>query len=113
MTGRIKDFEILPLSPQRCVIVTACSDGTVRFWALSMADLDSKSAETANEAAAQKGFSAPQVGTLLGSYSTGTRITCMKAFPMTGKPDHDDEDELVLDKEAGSGEEESSDEESE
>ncbi|USP79776.1 p21-activated protein kinase-interacting protein 1-like [Curvularia clavata] len=113
MTGRIKDFEILPLSPQRCVIVTACSDGTVRFWALSMADLDSKSAETANKAAAQKGFSAPQVGTLLGSYSTGTRITCMKAFPMTGKPDQDDEDELVLDKEAGSEEEESSDEESE
>lgn len=98
MTGRIKDFEILPLSPQRCVIATACSDGTVRFWALSTADLDSKSTAATDDAAQQKGFSAPQVGTLLGSYSTGTRITCMKAFPMTGKPDQDEE-EILLDKE--------------
>jgi protein MAK11 len=100
MTGRIKDFEILPLSPQRCIVVTACSDGTVRFWTLSTADLDSKSAQ--DDAQQPKGFSAPQVGTLLGSYSTGTRITCLKAFHMTGKPDEEEEEELVRDKQADS-----------
>ena len=107
LTGRVKDFEILPLSQSTCVIVTACSDGTVRLWALNTSDLDGKSEQHGE---GEKGFSAPQVGKLLGSYSTGTRITCLKAFPMTGIPDDDDDDEVEASEKK---EESSSDDDSE
>lgn len=106
MTGRIKDFEIIPLSaPATFLVVTGCSDGTVRFWALRTGELAGKA-----DAGEAKGFTALQVGTLLGQYSTGTRITCLKSFAMTGTPDQEEEEEEVVVGKAG---EDSSSEEEE
>ncbi|KAJ4370581.1 Protein mak11 [Neocucurbitaria cava] len=101
MTGRVKDFEIIPLSEQKFIIVTGSSDGTVRFWALDTEELGNDGAD----AGKAKGFTALQVGRLLGSYSTGTRITCLKAFRMTGKPDEEDEEEVVEKKSEASSDE--------
>ncbi|KNG49044.1 60s ribosome biogenesis protein mak11 [Stemphylium lycopersici] len=102
MTGRIKDFEIIPLSAHGTfLVVTGCSDGTVRFWALRTGDLAGKA-----DASEAKGFTALQVGTLLGQYSTGTRITCLKSFTMTGTPDQEEEEDVV-----GKAQEDSSSEE--
>jgi protein MAK11 len=89
MTNRVKDFEIVPLSQSSYLIVTGSSDGTVRFWFLSADELKS------DDAGKAKGFTAVQVGKLLGLYSTGTRITCLKAFAMTGKPDTEEEEEVI------------------
>lgn len=88
LSGRIKDFEIMSLSATSFLVITGSSDGTVRFWSLNVDELDNS-----DDAGKAKGFTALQVGKLLGSYSTSTRITCLKAFRMTGKPDEDDEDE--------------------
>ena len=87
MTSRVKDFEIIPLSPSVLLVITASSDGTVRFWTLDTAELKTGDASKAT------GFTATQVGKLIGSYSTGTRITCLKAFSMTGTPDADADEE--------------------
>jgi protein MAK11 len=89
ITARVKDFEIVPLSATSFLIVTGSSDGTVRFWALDVAELKS------DDAGQAKGFTALQVGRLLGLYTTGTRITCLKAFPMTGTPDEEEEEEVL------------------
>ncbi|EDU41801.1 60S ribosome biogenesis protein Mak11 [Pyrenophora tritici-repentis] len=87
MTSRVKDFEIITLSPSILLIITASSDGTVRFWILDTAGLKTEDSSKAT------GFTAKQVGMLIGSYSTGTRITCLKAFSMTGTPDSEEEEE--------------------
>ncbi|EFQ89263.1 hypothetical protein CFE70_008304 [Pyrenophora teres f. teres 0-1] len=87
MTSRVKDFEIINLSLSILLIITASSDGTVRFWILDTAGLETEDSSKAT------GFTAKQVGMLVGSYSTGTRITCLKAFSMTGTPDAEEEEE--------------------
>lgn len=101
MTGRVKDFEILPLSATAYIVVSGSSDGTVRFWALNTDEL-----KDGADAGKAKGFTALQVGKLLGSYSTGTRITCLKSFIMTGQPD-DVEEEVVEKNDASSSESDS------
>ncbi|KAF1845680.1 60S ribosome biogenesis protein Mak11 [Cucurbitaria berberidis CBS 394.84] len=93
ITSRVKDFEILTLSESNFIVVAGSSDGTVRFWALNTEEL-----KAGTDASKAKGFTALQVGKLLGSYSTGTRITCLKAFAMTGKPDEEEEEEEVAEK---------------
>jgi protein MAK11 len=96
-TGRVKDFELLPLTntePTMNLVLTGSSDGTVRIWSLDTDDLK-ESADTDKG----KGFTAKQIGSLLGTYSTGTRITCLKAFAMTGKSEEADEaDEVPIEK---------------
>jgi protein MAK11 len=93
ISGRVKDFAVLPLSStdtSTFLVITGSSDGTVRTWSLSIGELsDDVMVEQG------KGFTAKQVGKLVGTYTTGTRITCLKAFTMTGKPD---EEEEVVDK---------------
>ncbi|KAF2262540.1 WD40 repeat-like protein [Lojkania enalia] len=86
ITGRIKDFEIL--SPpdadgKSFIIISGSSDGTVRIWTISISEL----AAPATPAKLGEGFTAGQAGKLIGTYSTGLRITCLKAFVMTGKPE--------------------------
>lgn len=104
MSGRVKDFEIVPTSTNSYIIVAGSSDGTVRFWAL-----DEKHLKQDADAGKAKGFTALQVGQLLGSYSTGTRITCLKAFAMTGKPDDEEEqEEEVVEKDAADSSEDDS-----
>ncbi|XPT02219.1 Protein mak11 [Ascochyta lentis] len=89
ITGRIKDFEVLPYSAtnkSQYLVVTGSSDGTVRLWLINASELKSD-AETEKGS----GFTANQIGRLLATYSTGTRITCLKTYPMTGKPEEDEE----------------------
>jgi len=90
VTGRVKDFDIVPVSTSAFAIVAGSSDGTVRFWCLDEKHLATEQADAGQAA----GFTALQVGELLGSYSTGTRITCLKAFAMTGKPDAEDDEHV-------------------
>jgi protein MAK11 len=99
--GRVKDFEIVPLTPTIFLIITGSSDGTVRFWSLDINELKS------NDAGKAEGFTALQVGKLLGLYSTSTRITCLKAFQMTGKPDAEEEEEPIEKDDMESSEDES------
>jgi protein MAK11 len=92
-TGRVKDFELLPLlkaDQTTFVVFTGSSDGTVRIWSL---DMNSLKEDADIDVETDKGFTARQVGKLLGTYSTGTRITCLKAFAMTGKSDEADEED--------------------
>jgi protein MAK11 len=89
ISGRVKDFAVLPLSATNTsyfLVVTGSSDGTVRTWSL---DVDELNGETKVEQG--KGFTAKQIGKLMGTYTTGTRITCLKAFTMTGKPDEEED----------------------
>lgn len=88
LPGRVKDFEILSLRDEPIrekdafLIVTACSDGTVRVWKVTGADLAGKS-----NPKDKNNTNVPQVGKILGSYETGDRITCMKAFVMLPSED--------------------------
>ncbi|KAH8731362.1 60S ribosome biogenesis protein Mak11, partial [Phaeosphaeriaceae sp. PMI808] len=96
ITGRVKDFEILPLSAtdsSAFIVITGSSDGTVRMWSFDVKELEGDAAGEPNE-----WFTAKQVGKLLGTYTTGTRITCLKAFAMTGIPDAEEEEHVVEDK---------------
>lgn len=90
-SGRVKDYEIVRISDSDFLIVSGSSDGTVRVWRLRADELKSNVQTDKNE-----GFSAKQVGELLGTYTTGTRITCLKAFVMTGKAEADGGEEAPL-----------------
>jgi protein MAK11 len=88
ITGRIKDFEVLPYSAtdkSKFLVVAGSSDGTVRLWLIDASELKNEKEEKGS------GFTANQIGRLLATYSTGTRITCLKAYPMTGKADEEEE----------------------
>jgi protein MAK11 len=89
ISGRVKDFEVVPFpatDTSKYLIITGSSDGTVRTWCLD--DRELKDSPSTDEGT---GFTAKQVGRLIGTYSTGTRITCLKAFAMTGKADEEEE----------------------
>lgn len=75
--GRVKDFEILVIDDS-AVIVTASSDGQVRLWHLTAEELRKESKDI------------KQVGQLIGTYETGNRITCLRAFVMLPARDEDD-----------------------
>ncbi|KAK5147919.1 hypothetical protein LTR04_000746 [Oleoguttula sp. CCFEE 6159] len=97
---RIKDFDILylPSSPpdaeQSLLFTTASSDGAVRLWTLEASELATPAPETSETAPAESnGVADPkQVGRLIGTYETGNRITCLRAFVMTGTPEVGDLD---------------------
>lgn len=84
---RIKDFELL-LShdasgkSETLYIVAASSDGTIRLIHFPIVHLCE---------AVVKGAKAAQLGTIIGTYSTGNRITCMKAFVMLPPQDGEDD----------------------
>ena len=94
VTSRIKDFEILRLpSSQSLVVVTGSSDGAIRLWMLDDAEITDSSLsmdndihESENADAAppsNDGAMTTQVGSLLGTYEAGNRITCLRAFVMS------------------------------
>lgn len=87
-TNRIKDFEILSLPSKDMVAITASSDGTIRIIRLLATSLTKALQEE----------KPTQLGTVIGTYETGSRITCLKAFVML--PPQEMEGEL-----AGEGEE--------
>ena len=93
LSGRIKDFEIVPLPEYNChCIVTGSSDGAIRLWAVKDSQLDAASSDPSQERADNiisrgkdtgQGLSVPHIGRLLGIYEGGHRITCLKAFRMS------------------------------
>jgi protein MAK11 len=78
VSGRIKDFTVLPLADEAggLIVVGASSDGSVRLWKLSVADLTS-----------HDGNAAKRIAGFIGSYETGNRITCLEAFVMLPRLD--------------------------
>ncbi|QSZ37671.1 hypothetical protein DSL72_008770 [Monilinia vaccinii-corymbosi] len=91
VSGRIKDFAVLTIgegSSRDIIIVAAGSDGAVRLYKLSPAkDL------------AQTGEKVNQVGKLIGTYETGNRITCLKAFVMLPTPEGAEDEEIEMNEE--------------
>lgn len=94
--GRIKDFEILNHTvnggSMECPIVVAgSSDGTIRLWALDPTqfarELKSSTGRSQFNESAQGPVpevpQARQLGRLIGTFETGNRITCLKAFVMS------------------------------
>jgi protein MAK11 len=81
LSMRVKDFKVMK-SANDFYVPAASSDGTLRVWRLSVEDLKSHTGK------------AKQVGTLLGTYETSNRITCLEAFvmfpSMEGAEDDDD-----------------------
>ncbi|ETN38332.1 uncharacterized protein HMPREF1541_06367 [Cyphellophora europaea CBS 101466] len=73
VAGRVKDFEVLSVNGAvgQTIVVTASSDGAIRVWYLS-----SDEWRSAQENAGG------QCGKLIGTYETGNRITCLRAFTM-------------------------------
>ena len=100
ITGRVKDFEILKLSDSEdFVIITGSSDGAIRLWTVQESELVDKptisndinsevSILASNADGKENGNAATlpatrQIGSLLGTYEAGNRITCLKAFVMS------------------------------
>lgn len=84
-SGRIKDFSILPVKESISklhVIVTAWSDGTIRLWQVQANDLLSHTEKI------------KQIGSVLGTYKTNNRITCLKAFVMLPSEETTEDDDL-------------------
>ncbi|AEO69578.1 uncharacterized protein THITE_2120202 [Thermothielavioides terrestris NRRL 8126] len=92
ITGRIKDFTVLPVEAEdgkrMLFIVTGSSDGQVRLWQLDASDLRGTDKE------------AKQVGQLLGTYGTQNRITCLEAFVMIPRPQGAEESEYEFETES-------------
>ncbi|KAJ5673809.1 hypothetical protein N7462_009248 [Penicillium macrosclerotiorum] len=86
--GRIKDFEVLSLEEQGnefrndFVLLTANSDGVVRFWKVNGQDLALEKQDKAKKGSKESKDSTRQTGNLLTTYETGNRITCLAAFIM-------------------------------
>jgi protein MAK11 len=79
ITGRIKDFEVVALQSEpghaaSFAIVAASSDGSIRIWHIEESALH-ESKKTSSKLPIQ-------IGKLIGTYETGSRITCLKAFLM-------------------------------
>jgi protein MAK11 len=104
LEGRIKDFKILPTTTEsrESIVVTASSDGAVRLFRIS------PSTDLISSGESKK---VRQIGSLLGIYETGNRITCLEAFVMLPKIEGEEEDEFegLDDEDEGEGEGESSD----
>lgn len=91
LTGRIKDFEILKLITtdeldQKLFVVGGCSDGSLPVWILDCTQFTVKHVPFNGNRGADSdvnGQPTPHVGRLLGTYETGNRITCLKAFQMS------------------------------
>ena len=108
VASRMKDFEILKLSsekerPAKTVAITGCSDGSVRIWLLDETELLDKVVHArgttepenttnghGNGTSGTLGSDVQQIGKLIGTYETGHRITCLKAFVLL-QPANSDE----------------------
>lgn len=109
--GRIKDFDVIPVkgSTENFFFVTASSDGAVRIWRVDAAEFDQPSSgATPSENGASKDSpegstaSIKQIGHIAGTYETGHRITCLKSFPMLGKPQENEKEEVSQDEPSSS-----------
>lgn len=82
LATRVKDFAVLR-SPgdNDFVISAASSDGTLRIWKVAAEEITPQTAKV------------KQVGTLIGTYETPNRITCMRAFVMLPAVEDAEEEE--------------------
>ncbi|KXJ97438.1 WD40-repeat-containing domain protein [Microdochium bolleyi] len=100
VTGRIKDFTILKApntsGSAEFLIAAGSSDGKVRVFSVTAAELLKAKKQDGGEATRQ-------LGRLLGTYETQNRITCLEAFVMIPRPegveDSEDESEDVSEEE--------------
>ncbi len=128
VTGRIKAFKVLPViegaketqQQQRAwYIVAASSSGAIRLWKLAGDELrdawTGSGATSAGSSSAAGGSDvAPrQLGTLLGTYETQDRITCVEAFVMLPRPDGLEESDVEDEGDDEEGEEDDGDEDDE
>ena len=132
VSGRIKDFEILQLprtendSDFPLLVVTGNSDSVVRLWTVFASELmafsnlgeDQGIDVNGNGTESDISKAAKQIGNLVDTMETGSRITCLGAFVMDGKLDGndapaDEQDRTVAGAEEDEDESESDDEESE
>lgn len=95
--SRVKDFEIFALPPApspsaavsaappskdtHYILVAGTSDGSIRLWSFKQSELQASAAASPENGDAITGTK-NQVGTLLGTYETGRRITCLAGFVM-------------------------------
>ena len=97
LTSRIKDFEYVSLPGLHSdLFVSGSSNGTIGLWLLDTHQLITKLAEANQNTSsiAAHGSNAPgstvmnklplPMGKLLGTYATGNRIMCIKAFEISG-----------------------------
>jgi protein MAK11 len=104
--SRIKDFDILEVPPKDLqsgdigfIFVTGSSDGAIRLWRANAHEIlhssqagsssagkkQTSAVGATNAYAAKPNSTSPrQIGSLIGTYETGNRITCLKAFIMVG-----------------------------
>lgn len=95
-SGRIKDFEVLQhKAGAPLIFVTGSSDGAVRLWRCSVAEI-------LGDAPEQVEGAVRQVGTSIGTHETGHRITCLVAFVMDGPAEVADDGEDEAQEVAGS-----------
>lgn len=99
--SRVKDFEIFALPPSPSplatvsagspskdtpyILVAGTSDGSIRLWSFKQSELQattSGSAAAPSETGDATTGTKNQIGTLLGTYETGRRITCLAGFVM-------------------------------
>lgn len=85
--------------------MTCGSDGAVRLWSLRAEEFRAAESESSDAQGETR-----QIGTLLDTYETGDRITCMVAFVMQ-QPQEPVVDESEFESEAGADNESSSDDE--
>ncbi|KAF2655347.1 WD40 repeat-like protein [Lophiostoma macrostomum CBS 122681] len=92
ITGRVKDFEILPIprNPRAYLITAGSSDGSVRLWLISGTNTHTHTDTQAGSDGAANDYAIAQVGQLLATHATNSRITCLKALVMTGEPEDAD-----------------------
>ncbi|KAJ2894154.1 Protein MAK11 [Zalerion maritima] len=86
-TTRIKDFTIMEANEDEgkvMFITTGSSDGSIRVWRTSHAELRS---------AAKDEKQPKQIAELLGTYNTENRITCLESFIMIPLPEGVEESE--------------------
>lgn len=95
VSGRIKDFESIAIpstfsKKSSFIVVAGSSDGAIRLWKVGSNHFDQRPGDSNNPSTKSPEDSPPdthQIGALLGTYETGNRITCLKAFLMSGTPE--------------------------
>ncbi|KAI5283791.1 hypothetical protein KEM55_001358, partial [Ascosphaera atra] len=108
-TTRVKAFEVLSLedNPSTFIVVTCGSDGALRLWKLQRDEIESARSSKKDET--------PRVGSLVGTYETNARVTCMVAFMMLpaveGEGQGEDEEGFSEAESEGTAEETSDEEE--
>ncbi|CAG9996548.1 unnamed protein product [Clonostachys byssicola] len=90
VSGRIKDFSLVrsETDADLLYIIGGSSDGVVRLWTASRAEL---------KRATEKPVLSGPIGKLVASYETQNRITCMAAYLMIPLPEGAEESEYEVD----------------